>query len=605
MTLRIEDYALIGNMRTAALVGKNGSIDWLPVPRFDSGACFAALLGTVDNGCWLIAPQGEARSVSRRYRDDTLILETRFVTETGAVTLVDFMPVAERRDQIDVVRIVICTRGSVAMRMEVLFRFDYGHVVPWVRRRDYGLNAIAGPDAVQFRTPVPIRNQAFRTTAEFTVGEGQSLPFVMTWYPSHEPPPRAKHWQQMLSSTDSWWREWSSRSDSSGEWASVVKRSLITLKALTYAPTGGIVASPTTSLPEMPKGNRNWDYRFCWLRDATFTLYALLTSGYTLEARAWREWLLRSVAGRPQELQIMYGISGERRLWELEVPWLDGYEGSRPVRLGNAAHEQLQLDVYGELMDTCYAARRLGLEHNEEGWLVQKVLMDFLESAWSSPDNGFWEVRGPRRHFTHSKVMAWVAMDRAVRMVERFKLDGPVERWRALSAKIHRDISTYGFNPELNAFVQYYGGTELDAALLMIPLVGFLPAADPRVVGTVAAIQRELLSDGLVRRYSTKPDIDGLPPGEGAFLSCTFWLADNLVIAGRHDEAREIFERLLSTCNDVGLLSEEYDPLSGRLLGNFPHVLSHVSLINTANNLRLAPSPAQHRAEPERPAAGK
>jgi GH15 family glucan-1,4-alpha-glucosidase len=445
--------------------------------------------------------------------------------------------------------------------------------------------------------PVPFHSRDFKTRAEFTVKEGRSLPFIMTWYPSHEPPPRAKLARRMLSSTESWWREWSSRCVSSGEWSQQVKRSLITLKALTYAPTGGIVAAPTTSLPEWPGGPRNWDYRFCWLRDATFTLYALLISGYQEEARAWREWLLRAVAGQPHELQIMYGISGERRLWEFEVQWLDGYEHSRPVRLGNAAHDQLQLDVYGEVMDTLYVARKSGFQHDEEGWKVQEKLMDFLESAWDQPDNGIWEVRGPRRHFTHSKVMAWVAVDRAVKMVERFEAQGPVEKWRALRIRIHDDICRQGFDSQRNAFVQYYGAKELDAALLMIPLVGFLPATDPRVIGTVEAIQRELMSDGLVQRYSTKPSVDGLPAGEGAFLPCTFWLADNLAMFGRYEEARAIFERLLETANDVGLLSEEYDPHSQRQLGNFPQALSHVSLINTAHNLTLAQSPARHRAE--------
>ncbi|HKD68104.1 MAG TPA: glycoside hydrolase family 15 protein [Candidatus Binataceae bacterium] len=597
MSTRIEDYAVIGNMRTAALAAKNGSIDWLCAPRFDSAACFAALLGTVHNGRWLIAPQGETYRVSRRYRDNTLILETEFVTDSGAATLIDFMPIAQRRNQLDVVRIVKGTRGSVAMHMEVLFRFDYGHVVPWVRRRHHGLSAIAGPDAVALRIPVPFYSRDFKTMAEFTVKEGQSLPFVMTWYPSNEPPPRAKLAPRMLSATESWWREWSQRYASGGEWDTAVRRSLITLKALTYAPTGGIVAAATTSLPEMPGGPRNWDYRFCWLRDATFTLYALLTCGYKDEARAWREWLLRAVAGEPQELQIMYGISGERRLWELEVPWLEGYEQSRPVRLGNAAHEQLQLDVYGEVMDTLYAARKFGFQHDEEAWMVQQALMQFLESGWDQPDNGIWEVRGPRRHFTHSKVMAWVALDRAVRMVERFEPEGPLDRWRALRAKIHDDVCRQGFNAGRNAFVQYYGANELDASLLMIPLVGFLPATDPRVVGTVAAIQRDLMSDGLVRRYSTRPGVDGLPAGEGAFLPCTFWLADNLALSGHYEEARAIFQRLLSTCNDVGLLSEEYDPAAQRQLGNFPQALSHVSLINAAHNLTLAHSPARHRAE--------
>jgi GH15 family glucan-1,4-alpha-glucosidase len=597
MSNRIEDYAIIGNMRTAALVGKNGSIDWMCAPRFDSGACFASLLGTRDNGRWLIAPKGDANQVSRRYREDTLILETEFVTEGGAATLIDFMPIAERRNQVDVVRIVTGTRGSVTMRMEVLFRFDYGHVVPWVRRRNYGLSAIAGPDAIAMRIPVPFHSREFTTMAEFEIKEGQSQAFVMTWYPSNEAAPRAKLGNRMLTETEAWWREWSSRAKCQGEWAGAIKRSLITLKALIYAPTGGIVAAPTTSLPEWPGGPRNWDYRFCWLRDATFTLYALLICGYRDEARAWREWLLRAVAGQPHDLQIMYGISGERRLWELEIPWLEGYAKSRPVRLGNAAHEQLQLDVYGEVMDTLYAARKSGFEHDEEGWGVQRSLMEFLESAWSSPDNGIWEVRGPRRHFTHSKVMAWVAVDRAVKMVERFEPHGPVEKWRALRTTIHDDVCRQGFDTERNAFVQYYGTKDLDASLLMIPLIGFLPATDPRVVGTVAAIQRELMADGLVRRYTTHPGVDGLPPGEGAFLPCTFWLADNLTLSGRRDEARAIFQRLLEACNDVGLLSEEYDPVNRTQLGNFPQALSHVSLINTAHNLGLAESPARHRAE--------
>ena len=598
MPLRIEDYALIGNMRTAALVGKNGSIDWLCAPRFDSGACFANLLGNVDNGRWLIAPQNETYRVTRRYRADTVILETEFTTDTGVVTLIDFMPIAEQRDHLDVVRIVTGTRGSVAMQMEAVFRFDYGSLVPWVRRRDYGLNAIAGPDAVALRIPVSFNSRDFKTRAEFTVRQGRSIPFVMTWYPSHEPPPRTKQPRRMLAATESWWREWSSRCEPHcGEWIEPVKRSLMTLKSLTYTPTGGIVAAPTTSLPEMPGGARNWDYRYCWLRDATFTLYALLTSGYKDEARTWRHWLLRAVAGKPRDMQIMYGISGERRLWEYEVPWLDGYEHSRPVRMGNAAHEQLQLDVYGEVMDTLYVARKSGFPHDEEGWKVQESLMDFLESSWDQPDNGIWEVRGPRRDFTHSKVMTWVAIDRAVRMVERFESQGPVEKWRALRDRIHEDVCRRGFDPERNSFVQYYGGKELDAALLMIPLVGFLPARDPRVAGTLEAIQRELMSDGLVRRYSAKPSVDGLPPGEGAFLPCTFWLADNLALSGRHEEARSVFKRLLATANDVGLLSEEYDPHNQRQLGNFPQALSHVSLINTAHNLNAVRSPAQHRSE--------
>ncbi|HXR35459.1 MAG TPA: glycoside hydrolase family 15 protein, partial [Candidatus Binataceae bacterium] len=563
-------------------------------PRFDSEACFAALLGTREHGRWSIAPRAEAR-VTRRYRPNTLVLETHFETEDGAATLIDFMPPGDRHSTI--IRLVVGTRGKVTMRTELILRFGYGAIVPWVTRLEDGaLRAIAGPDMVVLRTPVHLRGADMTTVGEFTINVDDTIPFVLSYLPSHLPLEQPLDPTTALAQTETFWRDWSANCRPAGPWSDAVLRSMITLKALTYAPTGGMAAAPTTSLPESIGGKRNWDYRFCWLRDATFTLYALLISGYTDEARAWREWLLRAVAGQPNELQIMYGITGERRLWELEVPWLSGYEGSRPVRLGNAAHEQLQLDVYGEVMDSLYVARRHGFAHDVDGWLVQKALMDFLESAWDQPDNGIWEVRGPRRHFTHSKVMAWVAVDRAVKMVERYGADGPVDRWRALSAKIHDDVCRQGFDSERNTFTQYYGGKELDAALLMIPLVGFLPAKDARVSGTVAAIQRDLLSDGLVRRYSTQPGIDGLPSGEGTFLPCTFWLADNLAMAGRNDEARAIFERLLSICNDVGLLSEEYDPGARRQLGNFPQALTHVSLINTAHNLSLAESPAQHRA---------
>ncbi len=597
MSLRIEDYALIGNRCTAALVGRNGSIDWLCMPRFDSGACFAALLGTPENGRWLLAPQGETRAVRRRYRHETLVLETEFETDEGVVAVIDFMPVFERREQVDLVRVVQGRLGSVPMRMEATFRFDYGRVVPWVVAHEDGLRAIAGPDALKLRTAVKMTGKDFTTVASFKVSAGQSVPFTLTWYPSHEPEPGAKHPLRMLNETEAWWRQWSARCAFKGPWRDLVVRSLITLKALSYGPTGGIAAAPTTSLPEKLGGVRNWDYRYCWLRDATFTLYALLISGYTEEAGAWREWLLRAVAGRPHELQIMYGLAGERRLPELELPWLLGYENSRPVRIGNAAHGQFQLDVYGEIMDVLHVARKSALDPGEAAWEVQKVLMDFLESAWCLPDEGIWEVRGPRRHFTHSKVMAWVAADRAVRAVEHSGLDGPVDRWRALRAAIHSDVCRRGFNPKRNAFVQYYGATELDASLLVIPLVGFLPAHDPRVVGTLEAIQRELMTDGLVMRYSSSnAGIDGLPPGEGAFLPCTFWLADNLAAMGRYDEARQIFERLLGLCNDVGLLAEEYDPAAGRQLGNFPQAFSHICLINTAHNLALEHGPTRHRS---------
>jgi GH15 family glucan-1,4-alpha-glucosidase len=596
VSLRIEDYALIGNTRTAALVGNNGSIDWLCMPRFDSGACFAALLGSPANGHWLIAPSDAAWTVRRRYRGPTLILENEFVTDTGTVVVVDFMPIAERHQQVDVVRIVRGLRGTVPMRMQVAFRFDYGHIVPWVTHPDHGLRAIAGPDALKLRTPVPMRGENMTTVSEFTVTEGHSIPFTLTWYPSHEKEPGEKHPMQALAETEQWWREWSSRCTITGLWRDLALRSLITLKALTYGPTGGMVAAPTTALPEKIGGPRNWDYRFCWLRDATFTLYALLISGYTEEALAWREWLLRAIAGSPDDLQIMYGVAGERRLTELELPWLSGYEGSRPVRVGNAAHEQFQLDVYGEIMDAAHLARRSGASSSLESWHLRTALIEHLEKVWTQPDEGIWEVRGPRRHFTHSKVMAWVALDRALKAVERGSHAGPLERWRKLRDRIHRDVCKHGFNRQRNAFVQYYGADTLDAASLMIPLVGFLAPHDARVVGTVEAIRRELISDGLVMRYRTEANIDGLPAGEGVFLPCSFWLVDNLALAGRHHEAHQLFERLVSLCNDVGLLSEEYDPVSRRLLGNFPQAFTHVSLVNSAHNLTVAEGPARHRS---------
>jgi len=596
MSLRIEDYALIGNTRTAALVGNNGSIDWLCMPRFGSGACFAALLGSSANGHWLIAPRNAVRTVRRRYEGPTLILANEFVTASGAVEVVDFMPIAERHRQVDVVRIVRGLRGAVPMQMKAVFRFDYGHIVPWVTRRENGLRAIAGPDALKLTTPVPMRGENLATVSEFAVTEGQSIPFVLTWYPSHEDEPGEIDPMQALRETEKWWLDWSSRCTISGPWRELALRSLITLKALTYGPTGGIVAAPTTALPERIGGPRNWDYRFCWLRDATFTLYALLISGYTEEAIAWHEWLLRAVAGSPGDLQIMYGIAGERRLTEFELPWLSGYEGSRPVRIGNAAHEQFQLDVYGEIMDAAHLASRGGAVSSSESWNLRLALMEHLEKAWNRPDQGIWEVRGPQRHFTHSKVMAWVAFDRAVKAVERNHGAGPVDRWRKLRDRIHRDVCMHGFDRQRNAFVQYYGADRLDAASLMFPLVGFLPANDARMVGTVEAIQRELISDGLVLRYRSETDIDGLPQGEGVFLACSFWLVDNLVLAGRQNEARELFERLVSLCNDVGLISEEYDPASHRLVGNFPQAFTHVSLLNSVHNLALAEGPARHRS---------
>jgi GH15 family glucan-1,4-alpha-glucosidase len=601
--LRIEDYALLGDTFTAALVGRNGSIDWLCMPRFDGGACFAALLGGPENGRWLIAPAAGVRSVSRRYREGTLVLDTEFETDTGAVAVTDFMPLPSTEDEVDVVRIVRGLRGEVPMRLEAVFRFDYGHVVPWLRRRPYGLQAVAGPNALQLWSPVELSNRDFATVAEFAVREGQSVPFSLCWYRSHLPEPPVQHPEVLLECTARWWRDWSARCTYRGPWAEAVRRSLVTLKALTYGPTGGIAAAPTTSLPEELGGARNWDYRFCWIRDATLTLYSLLSSGYAEEAVAWRRWLLRSAAGRPEEMQIMYGLAGERRLTELELPWLAGYEGSRPVRVGNAAQGQFQLDVYGELMDALHVARGYGVEPDADAWSLQKVLMGFIAGRWREPDDGIWEVRGPRRHFTHSKLMAWVGVDRAVAAVERHGLDGPVEDWRALRARIHADVCRNGWSARRNSFVQRYGGEELDAALLLVPTVGFLPPDDPRVVGTVEAIRRELTSDGFVLRYRPETGVDGLAGGEGAFLPCSFWLADALALMGRRDEAAELFERLLGIRNDVGLLAEEYDPRARRQLGNFPQAFSHVGLVNTAHNLTRAEGPARRRASGANPSA--
>ncbi|HXG20653.1 MAG TPA: glycoside hydrolase family 15 protein [Methylomirabilota bacterium] len=593
MPSRIEDYALLGDCETAALVGRDGSIDWLCFPRFDSGACFAALLGTPDHGRWLLAPAPTPYTVKRRYRPGTLILETDYETASGAVTVVDWMP--PRSAAPDVMRLVEGKRGQVPMRLELIIRFDYGSIIPWVRRTDSGIRATAGPDTLYFRTDLPLHGEDEHTIAEFTVAAGQRHCMTLTWESTYQPEPAKKDVEQSLRDTEAWWREWSSRCTYHGEWRDAVLRSLITLKALTYAPTGGVVAAPTTSLPEQLGGVRNWDYRYCWLRDATFTLYALMTGGYTEEARAWREWLINAVAGSPSKLQIMYGLAGERRLTELELPWLPGYEGAAPVRIGNAAHQQHQLDVYGEVMDALYLARRIGLEPSENAWRIQRAIVRFLETDWEKPDEGIWEVRGPQRHFTHSKVMAWVALDRAVKSVEQFGLDGPVEQWRRLRDHIHRQVCREGFNPQLNSFVQYYGSDRVDASLLMLPLVGFLPATDPRMLGTVEAIQRMLMHDGFVYRYQADEAVDGLPGGEGVFLLCTFWLADNLALQGRHEEAREIFARLLALRNDLGLLSEEYDPHTRRLVGNFPQAFSHVGLINTARNLTRAGGPAEDR----------
>ncbi len=595
MPSRIEDYALIGDLFTAALVARDGSIDWLCLPRFDSGACFAALLGTPEHGRWQIAPARGVQHIDRRYREGTLILETTFRTEDGAVTLTDFMPLHSKRPIL--VRLVEGKRGQVPMHTELVIRLDYGSIVPWVRRTEDALVAVAGPNRLEFRTAVPLRGENLKTVADFTVSEGQRVPFVMTWSRSYKQTPQALDPEAALRDTEEWWRNWASGCKWQGEWAEAVQRSLVTLKGLTYAPTGGIAAAATTSLPEQLGGVRNWDYRYCWLRDATFTLMALMEAGFQEEARAWREWLLRAVAGKPSETQILYGIRGERRLTELELDWLPGYEGARPVRIGNAASKQFQLDVYGELLDAMYQCRCHGLEPDPAAWNVETVLAEFLESAWEKPDEGIWEVRGPRRHFTHSKVMAWVAFDRAAKAVRRFSMEGPAERWEKLAATVHDQVCRQGYNPEVGAFVQYYGSKELDASLLMIPLVGFLPPSDPRVRSTVEAIERHLMHDGFVKRYPTHTGVDGLPPGEGAFLACTFWLADNYVLLGRVDDARRVFERLLALRNDVGLLSEEYDPQARRQVGNFPQAFSHIGLINTAHNLTQAGGPAQKRAQ--------
>ena len=593
MTLRIEDYAVVADCRSIALVGTNGSIDWLCLPRFDSDACFAALLGTTDHGRWQLAPAEAVRAVRRRYRPGTLVLETEFETASGVVTLIDFMPVEGQGT--DVVRIVAGKRGQVPMRMELKIRFAYGSSVPWVRAIEGGIEAIAGPEVLRLVTPVGTRGQDLATVAEFSISEGERVPFVLTWAPSHLPDPGHVEAERALAETETSWKQWSDRCTVQGPYRELVQRSLITLKALTYDPTGGIVAAATTSLPEHLGGVRNWDYRLCWLRDATFTLYSLMSAGYTDEAREWRQWLLRAAAGDPSQLQILYGIAGERRLPEVELDWLPGYQGSRPVRVGNAASRQLQLDVYGEVMDALHLSRRVGLSAGGDDWSLQRALMGYLETIWAEPDEGIWEVRGPRRHFTHSKVMAWVAFDRAVKGIEQFGLEGPLEKWRALRDGIHASVCREGFDTGLGSFTQSYGSKELDASLLMLPLVGFLPATDPRIVGTVAAVEKSLLHDGFVARYQPQTAVDGLPPGEGAFLACSFWLVDNYALQGRLDEARALFARLTGLANDVGLLSEEYDPAARRLLGNFPQAFSHVSLVNSALQLTTAEGPAAHR----------
>jgi GH15 family glucan-1,4-alpha-glucosidase len=597
VTSPIEQYALIGDTQTAALIADDGSIDWLCVPRFDSAACFAALLGDESHGHWKIAPAAGGRATRRAYRDGTLVLETEWDTPDGTVRVVDCMPV---RDQsVDVVRMVEGVRGRVRMKLDLVVRFDYGNVVPWVYAIDKTIRIIAGPDALCLTTPVRVEGEDFRHMAEFTVEAGDRVPFVLAGYPSYWQPPAPIDAAEAIARTTAFWQEWSAQSTYDGDWSDAVQRSLITLKALTYGPTGGIVAAPTTSLPERIGGVRNWDYRYSWLRDATFTIYSLMTAGYTDEASAFRDWLVRAVAGNPAHLQIMYGPAGERRLSEYEVDWLPGYEQSAPVRIGNAAHEQYQLDVYGEVLDSLHQARHMGIVEDPEAWEVQRAMLDFLESGWKEPDEGIWEVRGARRDFVHSKVMAWVAFDRAVKGVEEFGLEGPVDRWRSCRDEVRREVLEQGFDAERNTFTQSYGSKALDASALMMPLIGFLPASDPRVIGTVDAVERTLMVDGFVMRYDSENGVDGLPPGEGAFLPCSFWLADVLGMLGRKDEARALFERLLALRNDVGLLSEEYDPTSGRLLGNFPQAFTHVSLVNTAGNLSGATRPAPHRATGE------
>ncbi|MFI6043621.1 glycoside hydrolase family 15 protein [Nocardia sp. NPDC051321] len=583
--MRIEDYGLLGDLQTAALVGRNGSIDWLCLPRFDSPACFAALLGDERAGYWRLAPTRGGVCSRRRYRGDTLILETEWDTPDGSVRLIDTMP--PRGQAADVVRVVEGLNGRVPMRMALRLRFDYGRIVPWIRHRDEYLSAIAGPDAAWLRTPVPLHDHELTTCADFTVAAGQRVPFVLTYQPSHQPRPRFADAEEALRDTESFWSEWVSQLRYQGKWDEAVRRSLVTVKALTYAPTGGILAAPTTSLPEQLGGARNWDYRFCWLRDATFVLQALLGTGFVTEAKAWREWLLRAVAGDPADLQTVYALDGTRRLPESTLDWLGGYEGSRPVRVGNDASGQFQLDVWGEVLDGLHLARQAGIEAEEAVWDMQRALLDFLESHWDSPGNGLWEVRGERHDFVHSKVMAWAGVDRAIEAVERFGLDGPAEDWKALRARIHADVCAKGFDGDRNTFTQFYGSHGVDAALLLIPRVGFLPWHDSRVVGTIEAVQQELCRDGLLLRYQPQAGggSAGLTDSGGAFLACSFWLADALYEIDRAGEAVELFERLLALRNDLGLLSEEYDTSVGRQVGNMPQAYSHVGLINTARRL--------------------
>ena len=580
---RIEDYAFLSDTQTGALISRDGCVDWLCFPRFDSGACFASLLGKGENGRWRFFPRDEVEKITRRYRGETLILETEIATASGTVRLIDFMPPRGRNP--DIIRIVEGLDGEVVMKMELIIRFDYGHVIPWVRKCHGGLEAIAGPDGLILRTPTETQGKDLTTVAEFTVKKGERVPFVLTWFASHEEPPKPVTADHALRDTENFWSDWAGHCHRKTPWEEALVRSLVVLKGLTYAPTGGLVAAASTSLPEEIGGVRNWDYRFCWLRDATFTLIAFMNAGYTEEAMQWREWLLRAIAGMPSQMQIMYGVHGERRLAEFEVPWLSGYENSRPVRIGNAASRQFQIDVFGEVLASMHRAHVEGIENDEADWALQQGLMRFLESKWHEPDHGIWEVRGEPRHFTHSKMMAWVAFDRAIKLAKACNcaMGENLDRWTKIRDQIHREVCERGYNAAKNSFTQYYGSKGLDASLLTMPLTGFLPATDPRIVGTVEAIQRELVEDGFVLRYRPqKENVDGLPGSEGVFIPCSFWLADCLYLIGRKKEARELFERLLDVRNDLGLLSEEYDPRSKRQLGNFPQAFSHVALINAA-----------------------
>jgi GH15 family glucan-1,4-alpha-glucosidase len=601
MSKLIEDYGLIGNMLSGALVARDGSMDWLCLPRFDSDACFAALLGTPDHGYWRISPSVATRSTSRRYLPHTPILETTFDTENGTATLVDFMPLSDDPDKVDVIRLVRGVSGRVAMRMELAVRFGYGKTIPWVRRRDYGIHAVAGPDAVELVTAVPLHGEGMRTVAEFEVKEGESIPFTLAYHPLHREPHFIGDAVMRLERTAVWWREWTRICQLSefenSVWKDAVERSLITLKTLTYQPSGGIVAALTSSLPEEIGGIRNWDYRYCWIRDAAFTLYAFTNAGHFDEAVAFREWILRAAAGAPDQMQIVYGVTGARRLTEVEIPWLSGYENSRPVRVGNAASDQLQNDVFGELMDAFHTAHKSHLGPSEDAWRFQLTALSRLEGLWREPDQGIWEVRGGRKHFVHSKVMTWVAFDRAIKAVERSGFSGPIERWRALRDEIYDEVLARGYDRGRNTFVQHYDGAALDATLLLMAQVGFLPPEDPRFRGTVEAIEGELVEGGLVLRYRARETDDGLAGEEASFLACSFWLADAYAMTGRRDDAEHLFERLLSLRNDLGLLAEEYHSRFRRQLGNFPQAFSHIGLINTAYNLRRVSGPAHQRAD--------